>query len=100
MEKSALSYANLMNGFNRETQPDKTLKLFDQMKEDGIEPTVPIYLCLIKALAQISLSSLSEQIVTQIPKQFILNHAIQNALIDLWVSFKWFSDSSHRIKSI
>ena len=38
MKKSALSYANLMSGFNRENQPDKTLKLFDQMKEEGIEP--------------------------------------------------------------
>ena len=100
MQKSALSYANLMNGFNRENQPDKTLKLFDRMKEDSVEPTVPIYLCLIKALAQISLSSLSEHVFSQVPEQFMLNHLIQNASIDLWVSFKWFSDSLHRIKSI
>jgi pentatricopeptide repeat protein len=49
MKKSVTSYGNLMSGFNKETNPFKTLKLYDQMKLDGIEADLVIYLCLIKA---------------------------------------------------
>ena len=86
LEKNVISYGNLMNGFNRGNQPDKTLNLFEQMKSASIEADVITYLCVIKALSQIGISSLSRRIVQDIPESFRLNRDIQNASIDLWVS--------------
>ena len=75
-----------MNGFNKEDNPLKTLDLFDQMKANHIEGNVIIYLCLIKALAQIGDYSISDAFVKQIPQSYLSDSQIRNALIDMWVS--------------
>jgi len=86
MKKSVESYGNLMNGFNRENDPSKTLDLFNQMKDDGIKANAITYLCVIKALSKMGDYSLSKSIIEQIPQNFLVNNQLQNALIDLWVS--------------
>jgi len=86
MKKSVESYGNLMNGFNRENDPSKTLDLFNQMKDDGIKANAINYLCVIKALSKMGDYSLSKSIIEQIPQNFLVNNQLQNALIDLWVS--------------
>ena len=85
MPKFAASYGNLMNGFNKQDNPLKTLNLFNHMKSDGIEANVMIYLCLIRALSQIGDYSLSQSIVKQIPHSFLVDNKIRTALIDMWV---------------
>ncbi|CAF2097519.1 unnamed protein product [Rotaria magnacalcarata] len=48
MKKSVENYGNLMSGFNKENNPEKTLDLFNKMKNDGIQANVVIYLVLLK----------------------------------------------------
>ncbi len=91
MRKSVESYGNLMNGFNKENNPEKALNLFNKMKLDGFEPDIISYISVIKALSIIGDYSILESIVQQIPDSFLVDHKIQNALIDMWVSLERFS---------
>ena len=86
MKKSVESYGNLMSGFNQENTPLKTINLFNQMKRNGIERNMIIYLCVIKALAQLGDYETSQSIVEEIPDSYLLNDRIQTALVDMWVS--------------
>ncbi|CAF3517094.1 unnamed protein product [Rotaria socialis] len=73
-----------MSGFNKENNPEKTLDLFNKMKNDGIQANVVIYLCLIKALSRIGDYSISISIIKQMPDSFFHDNQIQTALIDMW----------------
>ncbi|CAF3995399.1 unnamed protein product, partial [Rotaria sp. Silwood1] len=84
MNKSIENYGNLMSGFNKENNPEKTLDLFNKMKNDGIQANVVIYLCLIKALSRIGDYSLSISMIKQIPDSFLHDNQIKTALIDMW----------------
>jgi pentatricopeptide repeat protein len=86
MERSVITYGCLMSGFNHNNQPEKTLDLFYRMKTESIELNSVVYLSVIKALAQLGVSSLSTTIVDQMPVVHLQNDWIQNALIDMWVS--------------
>ncbi|CAF2852964.1 unnamed protein product [Rotaria sp. Silwood2] len=83
-KKTTESYGNVMSGFNKENNPEKTYYLFNQMKIDGIERNFVIFLCVIKALSQIGDYSRCQLVIEQIPKSFINNNQIQNALVDMW----------------
>ncbi|UJR30205.1 hypothetical protein I4U23_017743 [Adineta vaga] len=83
-KKTVINYGNLMNGFNNENNPSKTLDLFNQMKKDRIQENIIIYFCLIKALAQIGDYSISQSFIKHIPHSFLSDQQIQNALIDMW----------------
>jgi len=86
MKKCVIDYGNLMSGFNKENNPDKTLNLFNQMKISGIEANSAIYLCVIKALSKIGDYDLSQLLIEQIPDSFLCDDQIKTALIDMWVS--------------
>ena len=86
MRRSVVAYGNLMNGFNGAKQGRKVLKLFHQMKSEGLEANLIIYLCVIKALALIGDLSLIESTINQIPESILRDNQICNALIDMWVS--------------
>ena len=86
MTRSVENYGNLMSGFNLEEKPLKTVKLFNQMKADGVHANMVIYLCVLKALSKVGAYSLSQSIIQQIPDIVLVNSKIQNALIHLWVS--------------
>jgi pentatricopeptide repeat protein len=86
MIKSVTSYGNLMNGFVKQHNPYKTLKLFNQMKIDDIKSDMITYLCVIKALSQIGDYSISQSTIEQIPNDFLDDYRVQTALIDMWVS--------------
>jgi pentatricopeptide repeat protein len=86
MEPTVTSYGNLMNGFNTIEQPEKTLQLFQRMQHNTIEPNRVVFLCLIKALALLGLSTLSEQYVDRIPSSYRKDPWIQTELLDMWVS--------------
>jgi pentatricopeptide repeat protein len=85
-KKNVITYGNLMNGFNKEKNPEKTLNLFSQMVINHVEPTPITYLCLINALSQLGFSSLSQSFIDKMPKSFLSNLRIQTALINMWVS--------------
>ena len=85
MTKSSGDYGILMNAFNRENQFDRTLKLFQQMKHDGVERNLLNYLHIIKALSRIGDYSLSQSIVEEIPRSILADRQIQTALVDMWV---------------
>lgn len=80
-----IGYGRLMKIFNTEKQPEKTIDLYKQMKQDKIKPDRIIYLLLINACAQIGLESICQQIVKEIPKDFLSNNQIQTSLIHMWV---------------
>jgi pentatricopeptide repeat protein len=88
LPKSPENYGNLMNGYNLENNPSKTLDLFHQMIDEKIEINSIIYLCLVNALSQLGDDSICQSIIEQIPQTFLQNHQLQNALIDMWVSLK------------
>jgi pentatricopeptide repeat protein len=85
MEKNVINYGNLMNAFNKEDQPEKTLNLFNQMKTSGIEASNVIYLCVIKALSKFGDYDTSQSVIEQIPNSFLCNDQIQTTLIHMWV---------------
>jgi pentatricopeptide repeat protein len=79
-------YGVMMNGHNKDNNPFKSLHLFSQMKKDGFEGDVIIYLRVIKSLSQIGDYSIGQSFVKQLPDCFRVNNHIENALIDMWVS--------------
>jgi pentatricopeptide repeat protein len=79
-------YGVMMNGFNKDNNPFKVLHLFSQMKKDGFEGDIVIYLRVIKSLSQIGDYSIGQSFVKQLPDCFRVNNHIENALIDMWVS--------------
>ena len=85
MTKSSANYAVLMGGFNKENNFDKTLRLFDRMKLDGVEADLFTYLRVIKAASRLGDYSLSRSIVEEIPRSLLSYNQIQTALIDMWV---------------
>ena len=95
MRRSVITYGNLMDGFNNEKQGRKTMKLFHQMKSEGFQTNLIIYLCVIKALTIIGDYSLAESIIEQVPDLLFRDSQLQNALIDMWVrcgtSFLYFN---------
>ena len=82
-KKNVITYGNLMNGFNREKNPRKTLNLFSQMIIDHIELTPITYLCLINVLSQLGFNSISQSFIGKIPKSFLSNLRIQTALVHM-----------------
>ena len=85
MARSSEDYGMLMNAFNEENSFNKTLKLFHQMKRDGVERNLLNYLHIIKALSRIGDYSLSQSIVEEIPRSILADRQIQTALVDMWV---------------
>ncbi|CAF3999535.1 unnamed protein product, partial [Rotaria sordida] len=84
MEKSVITYSIMMNGYIKENNPKQVLDLFNQMKIDGIEADLIIYLYIIKALSDIGDYSLSLSFIKQIPHSIAVDNRIHNALIDMW----------------
>ncbi|CAF3527140.1 unnamed protein product [Rotaria socialis] len=84
IKKISMSYGNLMKAYNKNNQPEKTLDLYEQMKFDKIEPDVICYLLLVNACSNIGILSICQSIFEQIPKSFLDNSYIKNALVDMW----------------
>jgi pentatricopeptide repeat protein len=87
IDRDVVSYGSMMKSYNIKNQPEKTLELFDKMKEENINPNKVIFFLLLDALSQIGDLSLSESLICQIPQSFLSNLWIKVGLIDLWVKF-------------
>ncbi|UJR16283.1 hypothetical protein I4U23_003189 [Adineta vaga] len=81
---NTLSYGNLMTTYNENNQPNKTLDLYEQMKRKQIKLDSTISFLLINACAALGIYSICQSIFEQIPKSFLNNIYIKNALIDMW----------------
>ncbi|CAF1478225.1 unnamed protein product [Adineta steineri] len=85
IKQTVISYGNLMKFYNKNNQEEKTLNLYKQMIiDDNIQLDPIIYVHLINAAAHIGILSISNSIYKQIPKCFLQNIFIKNALIDMW----------------
>ncbi|CAF4293710.1 unnamed protein product, partial [Adineta steineri] len=82
--KTIEMYGAIMNGFNLENNPIKTLNLFKKMKVDNVQGNIAIFRCVMKALSQTGDYELSQSIIKQVPNSFFVNNQIQYALIDMW----------------
>jgi len=86
LNKNVICYGSLMKMYNDKNEPEKTLNLFEQMKQTKIEPDQIIFVSIINACAQIADLSKCESILLQVPNSYLNNIWIQSALIDMWVS--------------
>ncbi|CAF3372608.1 unnamed protein product [Rotaria socialis] len=85
-EEEAIVMFNEMHlhEFHRERRSKKKLKLLSETKSDSSETNIPIYLCLLKALAKLGISKKAESFVQQIPSSILTDHRIQTALMHMW----------------
>ena len=86
VNRDTINYISLMKLYNEQHRPEKTLQLFKRMKNENIERNELIFALVINACANVRFLSLSQSIVQQIPVNFLDDHWIQTALIDMWVS--------------
>ena len=83
LDRDVVSYGSLMKMFNSDSQPEKTLALFEQMKEERkIAPNEIIFTLLLDACSQIGDLSFAERIISQIPSRSAF---IDVSMINLWV---------------
>ncbi|CAF1108967.1 unnamed protein product [Adineta ricciae] len=74
VQRNVINYASLMKLYNDQSQPEKTLKLFQRMKAEHVEGDSVVFVLLINACADIRFLSLSRSIVKQIPKNLLADH--------------------------
>jgi pentatricopeptide repeat protein len=86
IDRNVIAYGSLMKMFNDEDQAERTLELFERMKEEKIEANSIIFVLIINACANIRFLSLCQSIVQQIPHTFLNDQWIQTSLVDMWVS--------------
>jgi pentatricopeptide repeat protein len=84
-KKNEIVYGSMMKGYNLNNEPLKCLKLFEQMKQQNIIPNEIIFNLFIGACSQISILSICQSIVDQIPSHLYNKH-IYSSLIDMWAS--------------
>ncbi|CAF1668970.1 unnamed protein product [Rotaria magnacalcarata] len=77
-KKNIITYGTMMNGYNINNEPLKSLKLFEDMKRDDINADAIVLIILIGACARIGMLSKCQSIVAQIPLHFYENQRIRN----------------------
>ena len=84
-DRDIISYGLMMKLYNSKNQPDKTLELYQKMKEKNLNPNEIIFILPIDAPSKFGDLSLSQSLICEIPENFLLYPSIQSGLIDLWV---------------
>ncbi len=87
MNRTIESYGAMMKFYNINNQPEKTLELFQRIKQENLNPDEIIFVLLIDALSEIGHLELSQSLLDEMPNNFLLDPWIQTGLIDLWVKF-------------
>ncbi len=85
-EKNTVSYGTMMNGYNRNNEPLKCLKLFEEMKQQDVVPDEITFILLIRACSQIAILPVCQSVVAKIPLHLYDKQRIGTALIDMWAS--------------
>jgi pentatricopeptide repeat protein len=83
--RNVVSYGLMMKFYNIKNQPEKTVELFQKMKEENLNPDEAIFVLVIDAFSTIGDLSLSQSLIDQIPEKFLSYPWIQAGLIHLWV---------------
>ena len=86
LDRNVVCYGTMMKMYNMQEEFEKTLKLFEKMKDEKIKPDEIIFTLLIDACSQAGAFELCQSIVQQIPPELLIDPWIQNGLIDMWVS--------------
>ncbi|CAF0880691.1 unnamed protein product [Adineta steineri] len=84
LPQNTISYGNLMSAFNKTNQPQKIFELYEQMKINQIQLNPSVCVLLINACSALGIYSISKSVSEQIPKSYLDNIFINNALIDMW----------------
>ena len=84
--KDLVSYGAMMKGYCLNKSPLEALNLFWKMKKDGIKFDVIIYVLIVQACSQIGMIEYCRSIVNEIPKNYLKDQILKNALIDMWAS--------------
>ncbi|CAF3333160.1 unnamed protein product [Rotaria socialis] len=84
-KKNIITYGTTMNEYNINSEPLKSLKLFEEMKRNDINADAIVLIILIGACARLGMLSKCQSIVAQIPLHFYENQRIRNSLIDMWI---------------
>jgi pentatricopeptide repeat protein len=81
------TYGIMLNGYNLNRQPSRSLKLFERLqKQQKIIVNEPIAVALAVACSQIAVLPVCERIVKSIPAHLANNNRqVRNVLIDMWV---------------
>ena len=90
IDRSAISYGNLMSGYNKANRSAKTIELFHQMEKEAVVPNRVTFLPIITALSRLRSSPLARSIIDRIPKSILALQEIQTGLIDMWASAHFF----------
>jgi pentatricopeptide repeat protein len=85
-KRDASSYGVMMNGYNINSEVQKCLKLFEEIKLQKIKVDERIYALLIGAYSRIGMLSMCQEVIKQIPAEALNSSRVQNSLIDMWVS--------------
>ncbi|CAF3676422.1 unnamed protein product [Rotaria sp. Silwood1] len=85
IDRDLISYGSMMKFYNMKEQPEQTLTLFEQMKQNKIKPNKIIFVLLIDACSVIGDLSLCQSLISQIPPSFLTDPWIQVGLVDMWV---------------
>jgi pentatricopeptide repeat protein len=85
IERDIICYGSMMKFYNIKDQPEKTLELFERMKQENLKPNEVIFVLLLNAYSKIGDLELSQSLMCEIPEDLLSNPWIQTGLIDLWV---------------
>jgi pentatricopeptide repeat protein len=81
-----VTYGAMISGYNRNNEPHKALKLFEEMKQQDIIPNENVCAFIISTCAQLGIRTRCENILDQIPLHLQNNQRIQTAKINMWAS--------------
>lgn len=87
MSRNLTSYRLMMKMYNMKDEPEKTMNLFEQMKQENIQPNDIIFSLLIDACSHIGDYSLCQAVISQMSPDLSADRWIQNGLVDMWVGF-------------
>jgi pentatricopeptide repeat protein len=76
----------MMNGYNINSEVQKCLKLFEEVKLQKIKLDERIYAALAGAYSRIGMISMCQDVVKQISTEALNSSRVQTSLIDMWVS--------------
>jgi pentatricopeptide repeat protein len=85
-KKDAASYAIMINGYHINSEVQKCLKLFEEVKRQKIKIDERIHVLLIGVYSRIGMISMCREFIKQISTEALNSSRVQNSLIDMWVS--------------
>ena len=98
-KRDNVTFGAMMNGYNINDEPVKSLTFLEKMKQHGIVPDSVTFLILIGACARIGIVSTCQSIVAQLPSHLYDNQHICSSLIHMWASIVFEKFRNNRFYS-